>query len=127
MAVDYSKILSKEINDKLKLIKILNDSKCEFVQLKELIRKIKENIFNNKPTIWIIQNILYSDIYKECNKLYLNNEHSIKNINDYDIIQISYKNKLYNYTTIKIKIEEHLTNDQSPFYIKFKKILKKEG
>ena len=65
--------------------------------------------------------ILYRIIYKKCNKLYLINEQIIENINNYDIIQMSHKNKFYNYTSIKIKIEEYLTNSKSPHHVKFKK------
>ena len=130
MTIDNSKIikitsiLSKSIEHKLKLIKITNDITCEFVKLKDLIELINKNIFDNKLNNLAILNMLYRNIYKKCNKLYLIDEQIIENINNYDIIQISYKNKFYNYTTIKIKIKEYLINSNSPHHVKFKKILK---
>lgn len=94
---NFNNSLFKKDQNKFNLIKQLNDSECKFVRLKNLKTLANMNIF-------------YRNIYKKCNKLYLDNELNINinDINNYDIIQISSKNIFYNYTTIKIKIEQYL-------------------
>ena len=121
MTIDNFNILFKKDQNKFYLINKLNKSECKFVKLKDLIELINKNIFNNQIANNQIIQILYRIIYKKCNKLYLINEQIIENINNYDIIQMSHKNKFYNYTSIKIKIEEYLTNSKSPHHVKFKK------
>lgn len=92
---NFNNSLFKKDQNKFNCIKLLNGSECKFVRLKNLKTLVNINIF-------------YRNIYKECNKLYLDNEFNINDINNYDIIQISNKDIFYNYTTIKIKIEEYL-------------------
>jgi hypothetical protein len=120
MIISDNKLLSKNDKNKIELLKMANDSVCEFVNLNDLVKLINKNIFDNPFRDKRVINILYSKIFKNCNRLYLFNEQIIENINNFDIIVLSHKNKLYNYTTIKIKIENYLKNSHSSHHIKWK-------
>lgn len=120
MIISDNKLLSKNDKNKFELLKMANDSVCEFVHLNDLVKLINKNIFNNPSKDKRVVNILYSKIFKNCNRLYLFDEQIIENINNFDIIVLSHKNKLYNYTTIKIKIENYLKNSYSSHHVKWR-------